>query len=87
MLKFAAAFALLSSAAFAQDEVTLQDCPAIGQPARGRLIYGMDCKALKPPISAEALVNMPPTNMARTVVPKSGATQNPESTPTTGVNK
>ena len=31
--------------------------------------------------------NMPPTNMKDTVIPKSGGTQNPEATPTTGVNK
>jgi hypothetical protein len=47
----------------------------------------MDCKALKPENRAKNQPNMAPTNMKDTVVPKSGATQNPESTATTGVNK
>jgi hypothetical protein len=51
------------------------------------MVYGMDCKGLKPENRAENQPNMPPTNMKDTVIPKSGGTQNPEATPTTGVNK
>jgi hypothetical protein len=87
MLKLAAAFVLLSSAAFARDKSTVQECKPIGQTASGELIYGMDCTAVKPENRAEVLSNMPPTNMAKTVVPKSGGTQNPEDTRTTGVDK
>ena len=43
MLKAIAAFLLLSTAAFAQDKPiepsALQDCPLIGQSAKGELIY------------------------------------------------
>ncbi|HWJ18946.1 MAG TPA: hypothetical protein VNR65_09505 [Geobacterales bacterium] len=86
MLKLAAAaILLLSSPAFAQTSSV--DCPPTGQTAKGELVYGMDCKALKAENRAENRPNMPPTNMKDTVIPKSGATQNPESTPTTGVNK
>jgi hypothetical protein len=49
--------------------------------------YGMDCKALKAENRAENQPNMPPTNMKDTVIPKSGGTQTPETTPTTGVSK
>jgi hypothetical protein len=87
MLKLAAAFVLLSSAAFAQDKPALQDCPPIGQSAKGELIYGMDCTALKPENRAEVLPTMPPTNMKDTVIPKSGAMQNPDTTPTKGENR
>ena len=86
MLKLAAAaIVLLSSPAFAQTSSV--DCPPTGQTAKGELVYGMDCKSLKPENRAENQPNMPPTNMKETVIPKSGATQNPESTSTTGVNK
>jgi hypothetical protein len=84
MLKLAAAFVLLSSAAFAQDKPALQNCPPIGQSAKGELIYGMDCKALKPENRAEVLPNMPPTNMKDTVIPESGGVQKSDSAPTTG---
>jgi hypothetical protein len=85
MLKLAFAFAVLSSAAVAQDKpAALQDCPPIGQSATGELIYGMDCKALKPENRVEVRPNMPPTNMKDTVIPKSGGLQNPETTPTKG---
>jgi hypothetical protein len=47
----------------------------------------MDCKALKPENRVEVLPGMPPTNMADTVIPKSGKVQTPETTPTTGENK
>ena len=86
MFKFAAALVLLSSPAFAQTGSV--DCPPIGQTAKGEMVYGMDCKALKAENrAAENQPNMPPTNMKDTVIPKSGATQTPETTPTTGVNK
>ena len=88
MLKYAAMFALLASPALAQDKtvdpVALQECPPIGQSAKGELIYGMDCKALKPENRVEVLPNMPPTNMKDTVIPKSGGVQNPDTTPTKG---
>lgn len=86
MLKLAAAaIVLLSSPAFAQTASV--DCPPTGQTAKGELVYGMDCKVLKPENRVENQPNMPPTNMKDTVIPKSGATQTPETTPTTGVNK
>jgi hypothetical protein len=88
MLRIAAAIVLLSSAAFAQDKTVdpsaLQDCPPIGQSAKGELIYGMDCKALKPENRVEVLSTMPPTNLPNTVIPKSGGKQNPDETPTKG---
>jgi hypothetical protein len=85
MFKFAAALVLLSSPAFAQTGSV--DCPPIGQTAKGEMVYGMDCKTLATQNRAETMPNMPPTNMKDTVIPKSGATQTPESTSTTGVNK
>jgi hypothetical protein len=84
MLKFAAAIVLLSSAAFAQTSSV--DCPPIGRTASGEMVYGMDCK-MKPENRTENQPNMPPTNLHDTVIPKAGATQTPETTPTTGVNK
>jgi hypothetical protein len=83
MLKLVAVLALLSSSAIAQSI----DCPPIGQTASGERVYGMDCKSVKPENRTENMSNMPPTNLKDTVIPKSGATQTPESTPTTGVNK
>ena len=87
----AAALVLLSSTAFAQEKAidpdALKDCPPIGQSAKGELIYGMDCKALKPENRMEVLATMPPTNMKDTVIPKSGKVQQPDTTPTTGENK
>ena len=85
MLKLAAAILLLSAPAFAQTATV--DCAPIGQSAKGELIYGMDCQALKPENRAEVLPTMPPTNMKDTVIPKSGKEQTPDTTPTTGVNK
>jgi hypothetical protein len=88
MLKCAAVFALLASPALAQDKAVdpaaLRDCPPIGQSAKGELIYGMDCKALKSENRMEVLPNMPPTNMKDTVIPKAGGVQNPDTTPTKG---
>ena len=81
MLKCAAVFALLASPALAQDKAVdpaaLRDCPPIGQSAKGELIYGMDCKALKPENRMEVLPNMPPTNMKDTVIPKAGGCKIP----------
>jgi hypothetical protein len=86
MLKITSAILLLSSAAFAQDKQidsnALQECPPIGQSAKGELIYGMDCKALKPENRVEVLSTMPPTNLPNTVIPKSGGKQDPDATPT-----
>lgn len=88
MWKITAALVLLSSAAFAQDNQidprALQECPPIGQSTKGELIYGMDCKALKPENRVEVLSTMPPTNLPNTVIPKSGGKQNPDATPTKG---
>lgn len=88
MWKMVAALMLLSSAAFAQDKQidpqALQACPPIGQSAKGELIYGMDCKALRPENHLEVLSTMPPTNLPNTVIPESGGKQNPDDTPTRG---
>jgi hypothetical protein len=87
----ALSFVLLVSPALAEDKATdpsaLQDSKPIGQSAKGELIYGMDCAALKPENKVEVLPNMPATNMKDTVIPKSGAVQNPETTRTTGEAK
>ncbi|MCC8955154.1 hypothetical protein H8B02_17395 [Bradyrhizobium sp. Pear77] len=92
MLRIAAALALLvASPALAEDKAidpsALADCRPIGQSAKGELIYGMDCAALKPGNRVEVLPNMPPTNMKDTVIPKAGGVQTPATTPTTGENK
>jgi len=88
MYKLAAAILLLSSPAFSQNNEVLRDCPPIGQTGNGELVYSIDCKAIK---AETADMNykpkMPSTTMKETVVPKSGATQTPAETPTTGVNK
>jgi hypothetical protein len=84
MFKLAIALVLMSSPALAQQAI---DCTPIGQTANGEMVYGMDCKSLKPENRTENLPNMPQTNLKDTVIPKSGATQTPETTPTTGVNK
>ena len=84
MYKIAIALALLSVPAFAEDKAVhpadLQSCPPIGQSAKGELIYGMDCKALKPENRVEVLPNMPPTNMKDTVIPQSGGVEKPATT-------
>lgn len=88
MYRAAAILLLISTTAVAEerpvDPDALQSCAPIGQSAKGELIYGMDCKALKPENRAEVLPNMPPTNLKDTVIPKSGALQNPDMTPTKG---
>ena len=86
MYKLATAILLLSSPAFAQ--TTTADCPAIGQTAKGEMVYSLDCKAIKAENnSPEYKPKMAPTDMPETVIPKSGALQTPDSTRTTGVNK
>jgi len=92
MLKTAATiFALIASPTLAQDRVVdpaaLKECPPIGQSAKGELIYGMDCAALKPENRAEVLSTMPPTTLPNTVIPQSGGKQNPDDTPTRGEPK
>jgi hypothetical protein len=87
MNKLAIAMLLLASPAFAQNtNVTpdaLRDCPPTGQTAKGELVYSLDCKALKAENrEVDYKPDMPPTNMPETVIPKSGATQTPETTPT-----
>ncbi|QIG96305.1 hypothetical protein [Bradyrhizobium sp. 6(2017)] len=88
MWRIVAALSLLTLPAFAEDKgvdpEALKECRPIGQSARGELIYGMDCVALKPENRVEVLPNMPKTNMKDTVIPKSGGVQTPETTPTTG---
>jgi hypothetical protein len=90
MYKLAAALVLLSAPAFAQgaSPPALQNCPPIGQTAKGDLIYSLDCKAIKTDYTVgEYKPNMPDTTMKDTVIPKSGATQTPETTPTTGATR
>jgi hypothetical protein len=88
MYKLATAILLLSSPAFAQSTDIIRDCPPTGQTAKGEMVYSLDCKAIK---AENADLNykpkMPTTTMHETVIPKSGATQTPAETPTTGVNK
>ena len=88
MYRLATAILFLSSPAFAQNTDVLRDCPPIGQTGKGEMVYSLDCKAIK---ADNADVNyqpkMPSTTMKETVIPKSGATQNPADTQTTGVNR
>jgi hypothetical protein len=86
MNRLAIAMLLLASPAFAQGTVApdaLRDCPPIGQTAKGEMVYALDCKALK---AENKEVNykpdMPATNLPETVIPQSGKTQTPETTPT-----
>jgi hypothetical protein len=85
MNKLAIAMLLLASPAFAQTSPApdLRDCPPTGQTAKGEMVYSLDCKALK---AENKDVNykpdMPATNLPETVIPKSGGTQTPETTPT-----
>jgi hypothetical protein len=88
MYRLIIAIALLSSPALAQTNDSLKDCQVIGQTANGDMVYALGCKALKPEnISSNYKPKMAPTDMSETVIPKPGATQTPETTPTTGVNK
>jgi hypothetical protein len=86
MNRLAIAMLLLASPAFAQGPAApdaLRDCPPIGQTARGEMVYSLDCKALK---AENKDINykpdMPATNLPGTVIPESGKTQTPETTPT-----
>ena len=85
MLKVTTLALLVSAPACAQDSEALRDCKPIGQTVKGELIYGLDCKAITTDGTvAEYKPNMPPTNMKDTVIPKPGAVQTPETTPTKG---
>jgi hypothetical protein len=85
MYKIATALLLLSSPAFAQGGDALKDCRPTGQTAKGELVYGLDCKGIKTDYTVgEHEPNMAPTNLKDTVIPKSGATQTPDTTPTKG---
>jgi hypothetical protein len=86
MNRLAIAMLLLASPAFAQGTAApdaLRDCPPIGQTAKGEMVYSLDCKALK---AENKDINykpdMPATNLPETVIPQSGKTQTPETTPT-----
>jgi hypothetical protein len=86
MTRIAIAMLLLASPAFAQNTNVapdLRDCPPTGQTAKGEMVYSLDCKALK---AENKEVNykpdMPATNLPGTVIPESGKTQTPETTPT-----
>jgi hypothetical protein len=87
MNRLAIAMLLLASPAFAQNNVApdaLRSCPPIGQTAKGEMVYGLDCKALKAENKdIDYKPDMPATGLSQTVIPKAGATQTPETTPTT----
>lgn len=88
MYRLATAILLLSSPAFAQTDNVVRDCPAIGQTAKGEMVYSLDCKAIKAEnVDSNYKPKMPATSMSETVIPKSGGKENPADTPTTGVNK
>jgi hypothetical protein len=88
MYRLATTILLLSSPAFAQNSDILRDCPPIGQTGKGEMIYSLDCKAIKAEnADVNYKPNMPATTMNQTVIPKSGATQSPADTQTTGVNR
>jgi hypothetical protein len=84
MTRIAIAMLLLASPAFAQNVAPdLRDCPPTGQTAKGELVYSLDCKALKAENKeANYKPDMPATNLPGTVIPESGKTQTPETTPT-----
>jgi len=78
---------LLASPALAQSTDSasgaLRDCPPIGQTGKGELVYSLDCKAIKAEnLDVNYKPSMPGTNLSETVIPKAGATQTPENTPT-----
>ena len=86
MNRLALVMLLLASPAFAQTNdatpAALRDCQAIGQTGKGEMVYSLDCKAIKAEnADTNYKPNMPATNMSETVIPKSGATQTPDSTP------
>ena len=52
------------------------------------MVYALNCSAVKAEnTSPDYKPNMAPTDLKETVIPKAGATQTPEATTTTGVNK
>jgi hypothetical protein len=58
------------------------------QTGKGELASSLECKAIKAEnADANYKPKMPTTTMSETVIPKSGATQSPAETPTTGVSK
>jgi hypothetical protein len=64
------------------------DCRPIGQTARGEMVYGLDCKAIKAETTGANLeTNMPKTNLPETVIPKAGATEMPPEKPPVGEAK
>jgi hypothetical protein len=91
MLRTVAILALIATPVWAEergvDAAALKDCPPIGQSAKGELIYGMDCVALKAENRKEVLSTMPPTNLPDTVIPKSGGQQKADEAPTKGEPK
>ena len=88
MYKLATVILLISSPAFAQANDVFKDCKAIGQTSKGDMVYGLDCSALKAENkTSDYKPKMAPTDMSETVIPKAGATQKPDSAPTTGLNK
>jgi hypothetical protein len=88
MYRLVIAISLLSAPAFAQSNDAVRDCAAIGQTAKGEMVYSLDCKAIKAEnADANYKPKMPSTSMSETVIPKSGGTQKPAETTTTGVNK
>jgi hypothetical protein len=67
------------------DPAQLKNCPPIGQSAKGELMYSLDCAAIKTDYPTGSYKpDMPRTKMKETVIPKSGAVQTPETTPTQG---
>jgi hypothetical protein len=55
--------------------------------AKGELIYGMDCLALKTENRVEVLPNMPATKLKDTVIPKSGGSEKADTAPVKGDNR
>ena len=81
MVRLAAILLLISSSAFAQGSTPARDCSTTAGAATTA-----DC-AKPENKSPESKPPMPQTNMKETVIPKAGATQTPDTTPTTGQNK
>jgi hypothetical protein len=82
--------AMACTPVFAQnvpDPSELSKCTPIGQTVRGERIFGLDCAAINNVASNDYKPEMPATNMKDTVIPKPGAVQNPETTPTKGEPK
>lgn len=85
MVKLAIAIMLLSSPAFAQAAGETTDCQPIGQTAKGEMVYGMDCKALRSEtVGSNYKPDMPATNLPATVIPKPGGKETPPETTPSG---